>query len=388
MLFRVLFQNFPEPARGLGPGEDNAWRALQQCIAGAGARVAATSWSHFDNEQVADALRHLGGRGRGREYDAGEIDHQGGVAGEIWKNQLQRFLQKRDRPGNHSPVSTYKLVSSRGPPHQRRFVSSVTVSGVVFEGEECLSKKASEQSAAYAALGSLTIEARSLQVDPAAAPAWAFSPDLLDDASDGPTSESQEDESADSDDGIDDDAMSESQEDEEAEDEVAAAGGLDSDTALQHPNDTCPECQRLPSGVGCNLHPVCDNGCGPFLPGQGRIGRWYTVCGACCGGRIAGDILDSGDATLNAIRVACINKLLAFDECLIDFTRFARLSVPRASITSKALLIHYLIGLGCIEDGNLGARGNLDEIVRIVDPEMLTHGRLSGQEWVVDSAIS
>ena len=70
---------------------------------------------------------------------------------------------------------------------------------------------------------------------------------------------------------------------------------------------------------------------------------------------------------------------------MIDFTRFARLSVPRANITSKELLIHYLIGLGCIEDGNLGARGNLEEIVRIVDPEILTHGRLSGQEWVVDS---
>jgi hypothetical protein len=68
----------------------------------------------------------------------------------------------------------------------------------------------------------------------------------------------------------------------------------------------------------------------------------------------------------------------------IDFTLFARLPVPRTNITSKALLTHYLIGLGCIEGGNLGARGNLDEIVGIVGPEILTHSRLSGHKWVVE----
>ena len=155
---------------GLSEGEDDAWEALQRCIAGAGSRVADTSWSHFDQGQVAAAL---GLRQRG----GGDLV-LGGAAGVDWKSRLNIFLQKRDRPDGCRVFDVCSYDSTRtGPPHQPLFLATVTVGGVVFEGEERPAKKASEHTAAYAALGSLSLDARSLQVDPAAAPAWAFSRD-------------------------------------------------------------------------------------------------------------------------------------------------------------------------------------------------------------------
>ena len=193
-----LVDQWPEPeyiAR-LGAGENHAWEVLQQCIACAGTGVTATSWSHFDSEQVADVLLQR----------VSEVDHQGGP---VWKNRLQKFLMQRDRPGNHIGVSTYSC-TSRGPPHQRRFIATVTVhsGAATFEGEECSTKKSSEQSAAWAALGSLTIDGGVLQVDPVAVPAWSFS--------------------------YNDDAVDESSEEEEASDDGTLAPEEDSE-ALKKP---------------------------------------------------------------------------------------------------------------------------------------------------------
>lgn len=147
----------------MGEGECVAWEALQHCIANAGDGVAATSWSHFDQDQLAAALQHHGGGGGAAA-----------TAGVDWKSQLNIFLQHRDRPvGFGQRVCMYAARSS-GPPHAPSFRATVTISGVVFDGEAQATKKGSEQMAAYVALGSLSLDATSLGVDPAAVPAWVF----------------------------------------------------------------------------------------------------------------------------------------------------------------------------------------------------------------------
>jgi hypothetical protein len=55
------------------------------------------------------------------------------------------------------------------------FVSTVVVSGVEFEGEPRRTKKASEQTAAYTALGNLQLDSRALGHDPSAQLQWDFS---------------------------------------------------------------------------------------------------------------------------------------------------------------------------------------------------------------------
>jgi hypothetical protein len=153
----------------LSEGEDHAWEALQQCIAHAGGRVADTSWSRFDQAQLDGALQHHRGGGAAAA----------GTNGVDWKSRLNIFLQQRDRPActfgeGAAYVCTYDATRA-GPPHSPVFRATVTVSGVTFEGDERPTKKASEQTAAYVALGNLSLDAGSLQIDHSAAPAWAFS---------------------------------------------------------------------------------------------------------------------------------------------------------------------------------------------------------------------
>ena len=141
--------------------EERAWVALQRFISSSGSGIAHTSWSHFDSEQVAHALG--GGSGKSANLAMSSTD---------WKSRLNVFLQQRDRPAGFGQLVCKYNFERRGPPHAPTFLASVTVSGTTFDGEERPTKKASEQSAAYVALGSLSIEARSLQVDPAARMPW------------------------------------------------------------------------------------------------------------------------------------------------------------------------------------------------------------------------
>ncbi len=163
----------PEYVAKLTEQEEHAWMALQHFISSSGSGIARTSWSHFDSEQVAHAL----GGGSGNRADLA-------MGGTDWKSRLNVFLQQRDRPAGFGHlVCTYDF-ERRGPPHAPTFLASVTVSGTTFDGEERPTKKASEQSAAYVALGSLSIEARSLQIDPAARMPWHVASHAMDAADD------------------------------------------------------------------------------------------------------------------------------------------------------------------------------------------------------------
>eukprot|EP01049_Picozoa_sp_SAG25_P014927 SAG25_NODE_2829_length_1366_cov_1.115233_1_plen_259_part_00 len=176
----VLSDGESEEVARLTVGEDRAWEALQRCIGGAGTGVAATSWSNFDSEQIAvvsNQTRHAAGGG---DAGTGTVD---------WKSRLNVFLQQRDRPAGFGELVCTYDAARYGAAHAPSFVATVTVSGVVFEGERRPTKKASEQTAAYAALGNLTIDAGSLQLDPTATPAWMNSYDTMSEESSSDDSE-------------------------------------------------------------------------------------------------------------------------------------------------------------------------------------------------------
>jgi endoribonuclease Dicer len=154
----VLTETEEEVVEDLAKRELQARHVLVQCVANAGSGVAGTSWSHFDETQFATELLNLGT----------------GADSTDWKSQLNVFLQQRDRPTSWQCVGVEYDCVSTGPPHAPAFVATAMVSGVRFKGKARSTKKSSEQTAAYVALGNLQLDSRSLLRNPHARSAWSF----------------------------------------------------------------------------------------------------------------------------------------------------------------------------------------------------------------------
>eukprot|EP00928_Gymnodinium_smaydae_P085727 TRINITY_DN69306_c0_g1_i1.p1 TRINITY_DN69306_c0_g1~~TRINITY_DN69306_c0_g1_i1.p1 ORF type:complete len:160 (+),score=13.82 TRINITY_DN69306_c0_g1_i1:36-482(+) len=75
-----------------------------------------------------------------------------------WKAKLHTFLSQRAGPSNGEHVVQYRLVSEKGPAHNKTFISEVEVAGTWYKGECRRSKKASEHSAARVAWCALGLD--------------------------------------------------------------------------------------------------------------------------------------------------------------------------------------------------------------------------------------
>lgn len=134
------------------------WGSQPHSSVGGGCGSGIVGGGMYDDDDAVDGLfGSAAGDGSGgmSDSDLGDdaADDDGG--GGVWrdfKSDLNIYLQQHLSPHfSKGIVAKYALESATGPPHDRTFVSKVTIGTHVFCGEPCKTKKDAEQSAARAA---------------------------------------------------------------------------------------------------------------------------------------------------------------------------------------------------------------------------------------------